>query len=284
MRNKMSAFILKSWLLSFCFVCIMTGTTLAQDGWDFSVGAGVYSENVYTGSDDLYVAPGLLVQVGYSLGDFGFSLNLHEGPSMVYTNKETGIQGKLEVSFDQERDSQSYSVFGRDEDHSDTTKRLLQDTPTVATEVAPKLSAELPTSLGMWGVSVAYHSTSVDYPIAGQMDKDYAGWLYSLSYAKAFPVSETLSFAAQVELTYMNQAYSQAWFSVEYPTPALSTFDADAGFRDVTVGLQGTKMFTGHTGLSLLLAGSYLLEDAADSPYTVEEFQPAAMLYAFYMF
>lgn len=275
---------LESIVIGVLFFCATTVTSQAEDGMNFSLGTGVYTAGVYMGSDETYVAPALLLQGTYSVGNVSLSLDLLEGPGVIYTNPQHNIMFRFGATFDQERNSQTYSVFGQDKDLSNKTRNLLQDTPTVKTDFAPEAATQFMSRAGILGISAAYHPTSVDYSLPGQIDKDLDGWLYAISYANEYTLAEGLLLSVMGELTYMNQDYARAWYSVEYATPKLEKFAAQAGFRDLTLGLQATKKLSERIGVALLLAGTRLLEDAADTPYTVETFQPTAMLYAFYTF
>jgi outer membrane scaffolding protein for murein synthesis (MipA/OmpV family) len=257
---------------------------VAEDGWNSSVGAGVYMSNVYIGSDDYYFSPIPLAQTSYSKNDFSFSLSLLDGLGVLYSDQKSGFHIGAFMTYGDERDSQKYSVLGISRDHSDKTKRFLQDSPTASTSFSSSVVLGFDTKIGTFEASISYNPTTVDYDQSGLDDKDYQGFLYSLSYSIEHPVTEQLIVAAKLGVDFMNQDYADAWYSVDYQTKQLDTFDAEAGLRDAIVSLQVTKMFSDRIGMSLRGEGMILLMDASKSPYTAERFQSTVMLCTFYNF
>ncbi len=255
---------------------------LAEDGWDVTLGAGVYRSAVYTGSDDYYYAPIPIVHTAYTQGDVSFALSVLDGLSVSYASGDTGLTGSLALTYGQERDSEEYSILGIAKDHSERTRRLLEDTPTATAALSAKALLGYRTRLGTLGAAVEFYPTTVEYD--GRDDVDYAGFLYGLSYAIERPLTEKLSFTVMAAVEFMDQEYADAWYTVEQPTQALDAFAADAGLRDAKFSLQLTRMFSPHAGVSLVGAGTILLQDAKNSPYTVENFQPTMMFYTFYHF
>ncbi|MBN2720032.1 MAG: MipA/OmpV family protein [Proteobacteria bacterium] len=257
----------------------------AGDGWDFTLGGGIFRANVYSGSNDYYVVPAPVVRVSYGMGDVSFSLSLPEGLGISYFNQEKGLIGSLTVGLNgEERDSQEYSVLGIVKDHSPRTKKLLLDTPTASAPVSYDAAIGFQALKGMIGGSIRYYPTSLDYQLVGQEDTDYQGLLYSLFYSTNRSLTEKLSFSAMLGVEYMNQDYADAWYTVLFPTVELDAFDADAGLRDAMFSLQVSRAFSEKVEVSLLVAGNLLLADAGKSPYTVERFQPSTLIYAVYKF
>ncbi len=256
----------------------------AKDGWDFAMGGGVYSSNVYVGSEDYYITPFPTVEAVYGMDDVSLSLSLLNGIGVTYFNQENGLIGDITLTSGEERDSEEYSVLWIAKDHSERTKRLLADSPKVSTPIVVNGMIGYQVLNGIIGANIGYHLIDVDYTLAGQKDPDYQGILFSLFYSVERSMTETLSFKAMLGVEYMNQDYADAWYSISQATAELDLFDADAGLRDAMFSIGVTRMFSAHTGVSLLGAGTLLLADAGRSPYTVERFQPSTMLTAFYSF
>lgn len=84
-------------------------------------------------------------------------------------------------------------------------------------------------------------------------------------------------FDARAETTYANDDYMENYFGI---SPAdlggsnLTAFDADAGFKDVTLGAGITYMITQNWSVSGLAAYKRLIEDAEDSPVTDDAGDP----------
>jgi hypothetical protein len=195
--------------LVFAFIVIvLTGSATmvaAEDGWHPSVGIGVYLSNVYLGSNDYYLAPIPMAQTSYTKGDVSISLSLLDGLGMMYSNQQSGFSGSFTLTYGDERDSEEYSVMGIAMDHSDNTKKLLKDSPTVSTSVSVKAMLGYLTPIGTFGASIEYHPTKVQYGQYGQEDTDYNGYLYSLAYSIEHPVTEKPIITAKLGVEFMNQ-------------------------------------------------------------------------------
>jgi outer membrane scaffolding protein for murein synthesis (MipA/OmpV family) len=263
---------------------LSSGSAVAQEGWDFTAGGSVCSTSVYTGSGDYYLDFSPLLQAQYGMGDVVFSLSLMDGLGVTWVNQEKGFLGSITVVGGEERNSEEYSVLGIYRDHTERTKRLLLDSPTVSTPVVMGAMFGFQALKGIIGATIEYHMIDVDYAPGGLEDTDSQGILYSMFYSIENKVRENLSITATLGVEYMNQDYADAWYSVKEQTVELDLFEADAGLRDAMLALEVTRMFSAHTGMSLLGAGTLLLADAGRSPYTVDRFQPSAMLTAFYNF
>jgi outer membrane scaffolding protein for murein synthesis (MipA/OmpV family) len=82
----------------------------------------------------------------------------------------------------------------------------------------------------------------------------------------------------------MNDAYAEAFYSVRYPTQQLDVFAAEGGIRDIGSSVAAIYMLNRNIGLRVFAGGSYLLNNAADSPLTQNTFQPFSGAFILYNF
>lgn len=270
-------------LLLVALLVLVAHPCIAED-WDLSVSAGSVSENVYVGSDDLYVAPLVSFDARRRVGPVTTVFSLLEGISVSYVHARTGLMGSLTVNQGDERKRDEYSTSGIRIEHSDRTARLLAGTPNISTPVTIRASLDTVTPVGMVGISVEHHPTRLESADADVADELAHGLLYSLHYMVGLPLTERLSFGGMLGLTFMSESYADAWFTVEQPTEALTSFEAGAGARDAQLAVQFAYAMSPSIDMVLTYANLRLLGDAQRSPYTLESAQHTVMLQAVYGF
>jgi outer membrane scaffolding protein for murein synthesis (MipA/OmpV family) len=258
--------------------------TRAEGSLSFMAGGGVYRDNVYTGSSDFYIAPVPIAQVSYGTENVSCYLSVPNGLGVSWSSEEKGLNASASVRYGEERDSEEYSLLGIKKDHSARTKRMLADTPTASALAIYEVNLEYKALKGMVGASIAWYPTSLDYKLAGQDDRDFDGFITSLSYSIENPLTEKLLLSAMVGIEYMNRGYADAWYSVRFPTAELEAFEADRGLQDAMFSLQVTRLLSEKAGISFLGEGTLLMADAGKSPYTFEKLQLSTLLFAFYNF
>ena len=260
-------------VLSFVLVSVCCATTaVAQQGWGFSVGMGVYTENVYIGSDDYYVTPLPSFKANYTRGAISYSISLLEGLGVTYVNPRRGFLSSITLNAgNNSRNSDVYSIFGFDVKHSDKTRTFLKDTPDLSTPYYVSAMFAYPAPVGLFGASLGYYPTTVENNQDGNEDEVRLGFLYSVLYIVQHPITERLSLLGMSSLEFMDKNYADAWYSVENKTEALEEFDAHAGLRDAQMVLQLSYRLSNRVSMSLDYLGTVLLGDAKRSPYTVEQ-------------
>ncbi len=85
--------------------------------------------------------------------------------------------------------------------------------------------------------------------------------------------TERLGIGIDLSTTFVDQGYADAYYSVSAAGAAasgLSRFDADAGFRDVSLNVTSRYAFSPNWGVGALAGGSVLLGDFADTPIVKE--------------
>lgn len=252
----------------------------SEDAWSFSLGAGVYAESVYFGSDETVAAPVPCAKAMYSNGNVSASLSLLEGIGIMYTDKSSHFYGAINLNNGDERDAEEYTLLGRKTDHSDRVKKLLEGSPSVKTGVCTEIMIGYLSDIGNFALSLEYHPTTVE----AEKEQSYNGFIASFSCFKPFHISEKLTITGMLDLNVMDKNYAEAWFSVKNPTHRLESFDAAAGLRDIQVIVQIDYMIWPNIGITFLNGNSFLLMDAGDSPYTESKHQMSSVLYGFYNF
>ena len=254
----------------------------SDDNWSFSLGAGVYTESVYFGSDETYAAPVPCAKAMYTKGNFTATLSLLEGIGIMYMDNDNRFYGGINLNNGSERDEEGYDVLGRKTDHSDHVKTLLKGSPSVNTHVCTEMMIGYLSDIGNFSLSLEYHPTTVKG--GGESARSINGLIASLSYIKPFQISEKMTITGVIDLSVMDKNYADAWFSLEKPTQSLESFDAAAGLRDIQVVLQINYMLWPNIGITILNGNSILLMDAGDSPFTESKHQMTSAIFGFYHF
>lgn len=269
-----------------CLVVLLTAQTLRaqQSSWEFSLGAGMGGENVYLGSDDYYISPLPSLNATYTSGNMSYSLSLLDGLGITYMNPNWGLMASVNVNAGATRDSEDYKVIGFSVKHSNKTKTLLEGSPDLNTPLTVTTTLAYTTPVGLFGVSMGYHPTSVKYNQTAQKDETRNGLLYSMLYMVGAPITERLSFSGLLSVDFMNKTYAATYFGVDQPTQSLSTFQADAGLRSTMIALEVKYQLSKHVSLSAVGGSTILMGDAKNSPYTVETVQRTVMTQMLYHF
>lgn len=269
-----------------CMIIVLAAQTLhaQKPGWTFSVGAGMGGETVYMGSDDYYITPLPGLDAAYVSGNFTYSLSLLEGLGISYMKPEWGLMASVTVNAGATRDPEEYTVMGVSVKHAHKTKTLLEGSPDLNTPVTVNTTLAYATPVGLFGVSMEIHPTSVKYNQTGLKDETRNGMLYSALYMIGAPVTERLSLSGIFSLEFMDQTYADTWFGVDQPTKSFGTFKANAGLRSGMIALEANYQLSKHVSLSALGGSSILMADAKDSPYTVETVQRTVMMQMLYNF
>lgn len=100
---------------------------------------------------------------------------------------------------------------------------------------------------------------------------DEIGGLFTLRSHYIAPFGGAWQFRGGIETTYASEDYMDEFFSIDAADSArsgLSTYDADAGFKDVGLNASLTYRFTPSWSTTGLLRYTRLVGDAADSPVT----------------
>ena len=255
-----------------------------QSGWEVSIGAGLGGENVYLGSDDNYITPLPGISASYTSGNINYSLSTLEGLGVTYMNPKLGLMAGVNINAGAARHSEKYKVMGVSVKYSAKTKALLAGSPNLNTPVVVNANLSYLSHVGLFGVSMGIHPTSVKFGQTARKDETRSGKMYSLLYMVGGNATKRLSVSGLLSVDFMDQSYADTWFSVDQPTSSLSAYHADAGMRSSQIALEVKYRISKHVSLSTAAATTVLMGDAKDSPYTAESVQRAVTTQVLYHF
>ncbi len=269
--------------LIICWVVISLATFTEgaeENPWRFSTGGGGYVQNVYPGSDETFTTGLSYVTAAYSKGRYGAALSLIDGVNLMYNVPDKPLTASIKINSGDERDSGEYSTLFMSKDHSNEVKDLLEETPTVTTDVTSEFKLDYMTSMGILGFALEYHPTSVE----GAKDRFYNGFVLALTCAKPLPITSRLSLMGVAGISLMDENFADAWFSLETPTRRLNAFDANAGLKDVQLSMQLQYAQSKRMDLVFLAKNAWFLADAGKSPFTKSTYQMTWAFFGVYNF
>lgn len=249
------------------------GNAGASRNWSLGVGGVTGMQPVYDGSDEM--KPALLpiieaawhtqyVDVFASIPNDGLGLRFKE-------ENVTGLSLALGVNFGEPRD--------RD---ADKVKKFLQGTAELVNDYQLFTSLTLPLPLGELSSTLRWFPVEAEYD--GQPDTEYDGLRGELTFKTGLSLTQRLLLLAEVGATWMDDEYAQAYHGVQYATSELERFSAEGGLRDINASLQMGYLFNQHLMAIVRGDAALLLNDAADSPLTKNEFQPRLAVGVMYNF
>jgi len=244
----------------------------AEGAWEFELGAGGCSSNAYAGSAERVVSPLPCAKASYRDGGYSFQASLLDGIGASYFDLELRLLGSVNVGFGDDRNEDGYSVLGMNMAHDEDTRKLLRGSPAASTPLFMETKLGYASPVGILGVSLAYHPTTVE----GRL---HHGFLPEVFYLLPLPLSERLEVAAMAALSFMDRGYAEARYDVDTPTKRLASYKAEAGLREMQFVVQVDYRFAGNFRATVLTGTSVLLGDAADSPYTSERYQFTVGIY-----
>lgn len=242
-----------------------------EDGrnWELMIGGGGFYESKYTGSDKMAFEAVPLVLASYDTRYLKLFIEGDEvGISIRFTDRVP-----VSLSFG--------AGLGEGRDNGDVS--LLKGTPTL--ENTYRLFGNLKLALPFADISstVKYFPITADYDKTDRSDEEYTGLLVDVGIGKEW---FRIPFMVEVGggLSWMNNEYAEANYSVNYATDHLDAFKAKSGLHSVNLSSTIVMFFSERMGTALIGEGKYLLNDAADSPLTKNEFDASAGLFLFYRF
>lgn len=239
------------------------GPVPASGSWAVRVGAGGALGPNYPGSETIAASPLPLLDVTYRPALMGLDT--------VFLSTRDGL-GVIPLRFGPVAAGASLSFLpGRDQDLAARLNGLGDIDPAAAANVF------LRADFGPLGVSARVERG------LGQQE----GTTLTLGAAYRVRVTPQLMMMAQAGVTWADGEYMQQWFGVDARQAARSRFgryDAGAGVRNVSAGLNGVYVMGGRWELNAGVGVSQLLGDAADSPITQRATQPFGILGVAYRF
>ncbi len=117
-------------------------------------------------------------------------------------------------------------------------------------------------------------SLGANFQFAADVSDAHNGWLFQPGIDFALPFGESFTFSLRGFSTYATENYMSTYFGIDNKNAAISgldRFDADAGFKDVGLGLGLNYQISKSWGLNLQGGYTRLIGDAEDSPVTDDE-------------
>jgi outer membrane protein len=298
MKNRKCSNIQKLWVC-LCLVALtvvvpgfqsLDAQELSQRNWSLWLGGGALMEPVYSGSDKLLANPIPFIQAEYTTPYMDFFAGMENGIGVTLKETEfTGLNLTIGISpvgllLEKRRDPDLDKVENFVLDGADELKEFLQGTPTLKNtiEVFGTVGLELP--FGKVSSTATFFPVKADYDDASLSDKDYDGITVSIDFETGLPLTPQIFLQGGSGVTWMNEKYAEAFHGVLYPTTRLDVFKAKSGVSDVHASVVLVSFFTEHVGALVIGSVTLLLDDAADSPLTKEEFQPQMGAVVFYNF
>ena len=271
-------------VFTLAFVCLISVFTVWADDdgerehqepqrtWELTLGAGVGAYPKYPGFDAMEIVPVPLVMARYRTSYLDVFLNPEEGTGVTLKlPQHTPVTLSAGVNLGLGN--------GRKNSYADRLKRTADiDVPYLAFG-----KVDIPLLFGTVSGTLSYLPMSADDE-AELQDKEYDGLLAEVGYGATIGLRSNLMLNVGLGLNWMNDDYANAIYRVEYDTKALDVFSAGSGLQDVHASLGAILIFSQHWGSGLMTNISYLVGDAADSPLTVETFQPGGGMFVFYNF
>ena len=216
------------------------------DNWRYSLGLGAALVPDYEGSEDYKVAPLPVgrVQKGYQYGQlFGGKItsnllahpNFRLGPVVQYIPKRDDVENN------------------RVDDLKTVDASLM---------VGGLVGYDMHLQPGTLGVDVQWTHDVID---------GNDGWLLQPQIFYRRKLNEDWGLHVATTMTYASGNYMDSYFSIDAADSArsgLSTYNADAGIKDVGANAVLTYSITEHWAVGGLVAYKRLLNDAEDSPVT----------------
>lgn len=237
-RKLLMGLVLGTWVFAFTGIAHVEAQA-AQ----FSIGAGAGVAPDYEGSDDYQIIPMLF---GKATSDSGLFIEFR------------GL--KLKANLIPDKVARFGPVvnyrFGRkhvDNDQVDELKNV---------DDAFEVGAFAGVEINSWNLSIEFLQDITD---------GHEGYLTTLSGGYRWAVTESISLMMGASTTYASEDYMSSFFGIDAQDAArsgLSTFNADAGFKDVAGSLGAGYRFTQNWSVRAMGKYTRLIGDAANSPVT----------------
>jgi hypothetical protein len=227
------------------------------------------------------MAPAPILKVSYGVGNLNLYASFLDGLGIQYLDMERRVLVGGAVNFGRNRDDEGYRAVLFPRDYGRRIAEHLAGSPAASSLLRAESMLGWVSPVGILGVSLKYFPTTVEE--AGG-DDFYHAFLPSAFLLLPLPLTEKLAVTGMATLQFMDKNFAAAWYSVKESTAGLEEFDAEAGLESVRFTVQTDYMFTERIGASIFAESAFLLNDAAESPYTRSRYQFVSGLYAFYKF
>lgn len=223
-----------------------------KSDWSVVLGAGVIAAPLYEGSSDYVVAPIPFVNITYldtiSFGARGLTAKLIQ---------RNNFEADLGLAID----------GGRNEDGGSLLISADDDTLQGMGDIDPAVGVKAFASYDFDAVKL---SSSITQFLGNTND----GLIVDAGLSKKIPLSRQLFLTPSIKATWADDNYTQTFFGVTPQQSARSQFsayEAEAGFKDVSVGLNAMYFINRQWFVTANGSVKQLLYDAADSPISEDD-------------
>ena len=220
-----------------------------QEGdWQVTLGGGALALPEYEGSDEYEFLPVPYVDVRYK--DL-ITLDPFDGLRYHLLIKN-GFDAGFGLGYD----------WGRDEDDDSHINGMGDIDPTIEGQIFAGYS---------WGMA------STELTFAQDLADGHEGYTFEAEAGHAFILSQRGAMVRpSISTTYASEKYMESYFGVstgQSVNSGLSTYDAEAGFKNVALGAFATYPLTEKWSVNGIARYSRLIGDAADSPVSESDNQ-----------
>lgn len=223
----------------------------AKSDWDVSLGAGAAFTPTFEGSDRYHVLPVPMLSVTYK--DM-LSLNSN-GLNAYWRADDLRIGAGLTYNAGR-ADSKDDGLFSNGDDRL----RGMGD-------IDAALGLKAFASYRLWMVDLSAAATKYT-------GDDNDGVVVDLGIALPYKLTDQLTVTPHAGATWANEAYMQTFFGVtstQATNSGFARYDADAGFKDIRVGIDANYRLDEHWFLSVSTDVKRLVGDAAESPISFSD-------------
>lgn len=238
---------------------VYSGADERDGDWEVTLGAGAMVTPEYEGGEDYEIVPVPYIDVNYR---DRVTFNPFDGARVNILKSDHLVAG-AGLGFD----------FGRDEDDADRLEGLGDIDATIEGQLFARYN---------------WRAFNAELALSQDLGDGHEGYLVEAELGYGIPLPQYSTFTRlSVTTSYAGDDYMESFFGVNNAQSArsgLSEFDAEAGFKDVSLNSFTSYRFTENWSLNGLLQYKQLLGDAADSPVVEEEGQLTGGAFVTYRF
>lgn len=168
------------------------------------------------------------------------------------------------------RDPAGYNIAGVTVEHGPETRSRLVGTTPVETPVILTANLHAATPLGLLGVSVGVHRTTVQ---TADESRVRTGLTWALQYLGNIRPTERLTVGGMLGLEWMDATFADSWHSGPASSAGGRTFRASAGWRGGLIAADLRYRISERVSLQVLGGATALMPDARRSPFTADRLQ-----------
>lgn len=115
---------------------------------------------------------------------------------------------------------------------------------------------------------------SLNAELLADVSGEHEGYLIEFGPSYSYSPMERLRLGVNLSATYASKDYNQTYFGIDADNAlrsGLAQYDADGGFKDVSIGITAMYQLNGNWGITGVARYTQLVGEAADSPIVDDE-------------